>query len=68
MPDEADKLYDALKRVRAQHHAAMRRQSVRATRERTLAIQALARAEREIHEKLLALNRAKQAAAGKDKT
>ena len=58
MPDGA-KLPDDLKDVRAKHRAAMHRQSARSTRERTLAIQALARAEREIHDRIRRENKEK---------
>ena len=51
MPD-GKKLPPDLEDVRAKHAAAMHRQSARPTRERTMTIQALARAELEIHERI----------------
>ena len=51
MPDGA-KLPPDLKAVRAKHRAAMHRQSARPTRKRTLAIQVLAKTEREIHDRI----------------
>ena len=58
MPDGA-KLPPDLEDVRAKHRAAMHRQSAKPTRKRTLAIQALARAEREIHDRIRRENKEK---------